>query len=351
MVNALRQEELKHVNDSILARDEERQQPLNGGHVTPAMDMGVKTLGEMFVETKQYREAYLKNKQIGLPATIDMSLKTLFQRTAGFAPESVRSGLIVPKVDFSLAEVLDLIPIFPISQAAYKYMEETTRTHGAAEKAEGVAYAESEFVFTERSSDVQKITDSIPVTDEQLEDEGSVASLLDQRLRYGIKKRLASQLLNGTGVAPNLRGILNVVGIQTQAKGADPTMAAAYKAITKVRFTGQAEPGAFIFHPNDWQDVVLTQDANGNFLFGHPALVSVNSLWGLRVALSTGIAENTGLVGDYTNFSRLDEKRGVDVQVGYVNAQFTEGKKTLRADTRVAFTATRPAAFCTITGI
>jgi HK97 family phage major capsid protein len=349
---SLRQAELKEVQAAIGARNEERSEPLRGGDTAHPVDSDrPKTLGDLFVQTKQYREAYREHKLIGQPAMIDMSVKTLFQRTAGLQPENVRSGLVVPAVNFSMAEILDLVPIFNISQGAFKYMEETTRTHAATEAAEGTAYPESTFAYAEKSSDVQKIADSIPVTDEQLEDEDSVASLLNQRLTYGVKRRLGSQILNGSGLSPNLRGVLNVVGIQTQAKGTDSIMAAGYKAITKVRFTGQAEPNAFVFHPNDWQEVVLAQEASGNFLWGHPSMGPITSLWGLRVALSTGIAENTALIGDWTNFSRLDEKRGVEVQVGYVGAQFTEGKKTLRADMRAAFTVTRPTAFCSITGI
>ena len=39
------------------------------------------------------------------------------------------------------------------------------------------------------------------------------------------------------------------------------------------------------------------------------------------------------------------------VQIGFVGTQFTEGKVTMRADLRTAFTVTRPAAFATLTGI
>ena len=307
------------------------------------------TLGAMLIETKQYK-LYRETKQ-PQTAVVDIGLKTLFERTAGFPPESRRDGTIVPAVAFSLAEILDLIPVVPTDEALHKYMEETTRTHAAEEKAEGVAYPESTFEYTEKSSPVEKIADSIPVTDEQLADAPEVAGLLDQRLRFGIRRRLASQVLGGTGIAPLLRGVLNVVGIQTQAKGAESVMAAAYRAITKVRFTGQAEPNAFVFHPNDWAEIVLAQEATGNFLWGHPSMGPVTSLWGLRVALSTGIAENTALVGDWTNFSVLKERKGVEVEVGYVGTQFTEGKKTLRAQMRAAFTVLRPAAFCSITGV
>jgi HK97 family phage major capsid protein len=350
---ALRQSELKYINEAISERGEEREQPLRGGvpHAS-AHGEGAKTLGGMLVETKAYLHG-MRTGQIGASVTLDVGVKALMTRAAGFAPESTRSGLLVPNVNFSLAELLDLIPAFPTDQASFKYMEETTRTHAATEVDEGGAYPEATFVYTERESAVRKIGDHIPVTDEQLEDVNMVASLLDQRLSYGVRRRLASQILNGSGVGTptQLRGVLNVVGIQTQAKGADSIMAAAYKAITKCRFTGQAEPNAFVFHPNDWQDVVLAQESTGNFLWGHPSMGPATSLWGLPVALSVGIAENTALVGDWINFSRLDEKRGVDVQVGYIGDQFKEGKKTLRADMRAAFTVTRPAAFCTITGV
>lgn len=351
MGEQLRQAELKHINEAIGDRSSEREQPLSGGHTAPVDGAAVKSIGQMFTDSKQYREGYLKNKQVGLPTTLDVSIKTLMSTGAGFQPESVRSGLIVPAVNFSLAEILDLVPVFSINQPSFKYMEESTRTHSAAETAEGALYPESAFVYAQKSSDVQKIADSLPVTDEQLEDEGQVASLIDQRLRYGVRRRLASQILNGDALGSNLRGVTNVVGIQTQAKGTDSVIAAAYKAITKVRYTGQAEPNAFVFNPNDWQEIVLAQEASGNFLWGHPSMGAVTSLWGLKVALSTGITEGTALLGDWSNFSRLDEKRGVDVQVGYVGTQFTEGEKTLRADMRAAFTVTRPAAFCTVTGV
>jgi HK97 family phage major capsid protein len=348
----LEQAEIKMVSDVSRQASEKANRPADHMNHPSADDANTrKTLGQMFTSSKQYTDAYRKNRQVQVPFTAEIGLKTLMQTTAGFAPESVRSGLVVPAVNFSLAEIIDLVPIFSINQPSFVYMEETTRTHNAAETAEGIAYPESAFAYTQRTSNVQKIADSLPVTDEQLEDESQVASLIDQRLRYGVRRRLATQLLNGNGTPPNLRGVLNVVGIQTQAKGADSIMAAAYKAITKVRFTGQAEPNAFVFHPNDWQDVVLAQESTGAFLWGHPAAGPVTSLWGMRVALSTGIAENTALVGDWSNFSRLDEKRGVEIQIGYVNTQFTEGEKTLRADMRAAFTVTRPVAFCSITGV
>ncbi len=311
-----------------------------------------KTLGELFVESEGYKayRATQGEKRAGIVADLDIELKTLFQTSAGWAPESTRIARVIDAVTRPI-QVLDIIPFGQTNQASVVYMEETTRTHSTAEKAEGIAYAESTFALTERTSTVRKITDSIPVTDEQLEDEAQVRSYLDQRLRFGLRQRLDTQVITGNGTAPNLLGILNKTGIQTQAKGADPTFDAIHKAMTKVRVTGRANPNAVVLHPNDWEAIRLTRTADGIYILGNPAEAGPMTLFGIPVAVGDVETENTGLVGDFANFCMIHERRGIRLMAGYSGTQFAEGKQLLRADMRVAFTVFRAAAFCTVTGI
>jgi hypothetical protein len=168
LAEELSQTEVKAVEAAIQERDRARRTPIRGGdHVNPLPeDARVKTLGERFVSTKEWKQ--FADTKMPQNATIEYSLKTLFQTSAGFDPESTRSGVVTPHVMFQHAEITDLIPVFSITQNSFKYMEETTRTHAAAERAEAQQYPESTFVFTERESAVRKIADSIPVTDEQL---------------------------------------------------------------------------------------------------------------------------------------------------------------------------------------
>lgn len=341
--------ELKASADRYQEREAERNTPIDRVTQPGTEDGRSQNWARQFVESKQFKQS--KEDGRDYPFVMDISLKTLFETAAGFAIENVRSGILVEKATRPI-QVVDGIPTFPINQAALVYMEETTRTHSSAERAEGTAYPESAFVWTQKSSPVQKIADSIPVTDEQLEDADQVESLLRQRLGFGVRQRLDQQVLIGNGTAPNLRGVNNVVGIGVQAKGADNNLAAFYKALTLIRFTGRAQPSLAIFHPNDWQDFVLSTNAGGDFMFGNPFQgIAPMSLFGIPVAISDAQTEGTGLVGDFANFSRLDDRRGVQVQTGYVGTQFTDGKVTLRADLRAAFTVTRPAAFVQITGI
>ena len=110
-------------------------------------------------------------------------------------------------------------------------------------------------------------------------------------------------------------------------------------------------PGAVIMHPSDWEQLRLLRTADGMYIWGSPSDQGTARVWGLPIAQSDAIAEGTALVGDYANFSQLYERRGVEVSMGYVGTQFTEGKQTMRADMRVALAVYRPAAFCSVTGI
>lgn len=274
---------------------------------------------------------------------------TLLETADGVAPESVRSGRLVEAVTRPI-QVLDIIPSGNLDQAANVYMEEVLRTHSAAERREGAAYAEDAFKWARRSDPAVSIGTSLPVTDEQFEDVPGLRSYLDLRMTFGLRQRMDSQVLNGNGTPPNFEGLLNRGGIQTQAKGSDPVPDAIFKAMTKIRVVGRSNPTHVVLNPYDWQDIRLLRTADGVYIWGSPSEAVAARLWGAPVVQSDALAENTGLVGDFT-FCQLLERRGLDVQVGYVNDDFTTGMRTIRADVRAAFSVYRAAAFCTVTSI
>lgn len=312
-----------------------------------------KTVGQLITEHETFKKwcAGAKDGQIELADFSINGLKTLFQTSAGWLPESIRIGQVVDAVTRPL-QILDIMPVGQTGMANVVYMEETTRTHAAAERNEGATAAESTFVLTEQTSPVREIADSIPVTDIQLEDVPMVSSYLDGRLRFGIRQRFDGQIVTGDGVAPNLEGILNVTGIQTQAKGADPIPDAIFKAGTKVRVTGRAVPTHYITHSNDWQQIRLLRTADGIYIWGSPSEAGPARIWGWPVVLNESLTEGTGLLGSFEPaWISLFERRGVIIERGFVGLQFVEGKQTIRGSMRAALVIFRPAAFSTVTGI
>lgn len=304
---------------------------------------GGKSFGELFAKSAAFTEK-------GREAEISIDLKTLLD-TTGYVPETTRTGRIVEFATRPL-QVLDLIPQTTTTQAGVTYMEETTFTNNAAEIAEAGTYPESALALTEKTSIVRKVGTWLPVTDETLEDIPRAQQYIDNRLPFMVRQRLDSQVLVGNGTAPNLRGVLNVAGIQTQAKGADPVPDAVYKAIVKVRTVGWAMPDAYVTNPTDWQDVRLLRTADGIYIWGNPSEPGPEMIWGLRVAQAAGLTVDTGVVGDFQNFSELAVKRGIETKISNSHSTFfIEGKQAIRADVRAAFIVYRPAAFCTVTGI
>lgn len=309
-----------------------------------------KSIGDVLMSSKAIKEK-VPGAHSGPESFLDIELKTLFETATGWTPETTRTGKVV---DMALRpiQVTDLIPQTTTTQQSVVYMEETTFTNAAAEVAEGGAYPEAALALTEKSSPVRKIAVFLPVTDEQLEDESQARGHIDNRLPFMVRQRLDSQILSGNGTAPNLRGILNVVGIQTQAKGTDPVPDAVYKALTKIRVTGRAFPNAVVMHPNDWQEIRLLRTADGIYIWGSPSEAGTARIWGLPVVECDALTEGTGLTGDFSNYSELSVRKGLSVQVSDSHADyFAAGKQAVRAQLRAALVVYRPTAFATVTGI
>jgi HK97 family phage major capsid protein/HK97 family phage prohead protease len=344
----------KAVEDRLQALEHSATQPVNrpnfGGRPAGHQLHEVKSLGQQFVESREYQN-WLGSKSMESSQFLsDVRLKAVLTTTTGWPVENVRSPVMVP---FATRQpmVADIIPHIETTQNAYVYMEETTYTNAAVEVLEGGLKPEAALALTQRTSPVRKIAAWLAATDEQLDDVIGMQAYIEQRLSFMVAQRLDQQIISGNGTAPNLLGILNVVGIQTQAKATDPTPDAFAKAINKVRAVGQAEPNAIIIHPNDWVEVQTLRTTDGIYIAGSPWDMGPGTLWGKPVIVTTAITEGTGLVGAFDQFSQIAERQRISVKVGYNADDFLKNQKSIVGETRVAVVWYRPSAFCTVSGI
>lgn len=310
-----------------------------------------RSFGEQLIESQAIK-GYKPGSGSGPQARLDIELKTLFQTSAGWDPEDTRTGRLNAYPTRPAPVVLDVFPQTTTSMSTVLYMEETTFTNNAAEVAEAGAFPEVQLQVTERSSEVRKIAAFLPVTEEQFEDEPRARSYVENRLPFMLRQRIDLQLLQGNGTAPNLRGLENVSGIQTQALGSDPIYDAFYKIMRKIREDGFAEPSHALIRPSKWESVALTRTADGIYIWGHPSQSGPTTIWGVPVVLTTAITSTKAAVGDFTTHAEVSNRRGIDMQISNSHGTyFTEGVLAVRVDVRLAAIFHRPAAFGVVTGL
>lgn len=326
----------------------------------------VKSVGEQFVESKGYQIARESGWNIDAKSDFEMPVglvdykgnpigaeyKTTMSTSAGYAPFVVRSNDVVPYA-FRRVMVPQLMPSITTTENSIQYMEETTRTVATAAKLESSALAEGAIAYTLRTVNIEDIGEYIPVTERQLADAPQVAGLINNSLLTAVDRTVEDQVLIGTGTSPQLVGFLGAgaSSVQTQALGSDSVVSAIMKGVTKVNYVGFAEASAVVMHSNDYQDMILLQDTTGRYIFGDPASTAPRTVWGLPIVVTTGITENTALVGDFATYAYVASRMEARVEMGWISTNFIDRVRTLRAYKRVALVIRRQTAFCKVTGI
>jgi HK97 family phage major capsid protein len=242
-----------------------------------------------------------------------------------------------------------------------RYPVETVTSTGAAEVAEDGTKPEAQLSFVDVDEPVRTIAVLLPMTNRALKNQPFLRAYINNRLRLFVQMREDSQLLNGNGTAPNLRGILNRSGINTATSysigGADPDQAlidAVFKASMRVR-DAFLEPDAVVMKPSTWESARLAKDDARNYLLGPAADDAPARLWGLSVTLNANmpaqVATNkVALVGAFRTAAMLIRRGSIELALSESHGTFfAENKVMLRAEEEVALAVFRPAGFATVT--
>lgn len=337
----------------------------NGARVIERAPVRVKSIGEQFVES----EAYQSVKEDGAPKQFRISHKAKgFMRPseAKATFDAASTGLLTD-VNYSAGPILveqqrltirDLLPVGQTTQSQVNFIKETSFTNAAAPVAEEGLKPEATFALEDATAPVRKIAVIGRVTDEMWNDYPMLRDYVNQRLRFMVEQEEEDQLLNGNGTTPNLTGILNTTGIQTQALSTN-IHETIYKAMTKIRVNGQFEPSGVVIHPNDWEAVRLAKDGQNQYYGGGPFMgpygnggIARDFIWGLPVVVTTAIAEGTGLVGAFRLGAQIWQREGITVEATNTHEDdFQYNRMAIKVEERLALTVYRPLAFCTITGI
>ncbi len=196
------------------------------------------------------------------------------------------------------ASLLDIIPavVLPGGARTFNYLRQTVRTNNAAPVAPGALKPTSVYTLVPITGEIRPIAHlSEPMNQYDLSDNAQLGQFLDSELRYGLALGVTSQVLAGTGVAPEIEGIGTVAGTQSQAWTTDRILTAR-AALTKLEVIGLAG-AAFVLHPTDWEAIETAKATTGEFILdtsGAPIDRVQRKLWGVPVVLDVSITAGTG---------------------------------------------------------
>lgn len=238
--------------------------------------------------------------------------------------------------DFLAKQVIPL-PADHAGIIRYRDWVEGSVTEAAANVAEGAAFPESAAAWKGYTLAVEKIGDSIPVTEEFFEDEPTLAAELNLFLTANVLDAVDNQVVNGTGTSPQIHSLdSRSPNYAAAAAGiADPNiydlMVKLVEAITAAR-GNKYQPDFIAMNIADINLLRLHKDANNNYIFSPQTGLGSP----ITIVEDNNVTANEAYIGD-SRFVRLYEMPGVELSQGFVGTQFTEDEMTLKARKRLAF--------------
>ncbi len=343
------------------------------------------TLGQAFVKSPAYLEHIERNAKAdgsmgegsGRSKSVDFgaAIKGLIEGKTLVTGASQTSGGAFIRND-RLPGVANVAPLrrpsliqlctrVPLSSDTMEWVEVTTQTNNAAAVAEATSAAdgakpESAVAFTERTQAVQNIAHWIPITRRAAADAPQLQTFIDTFLLQGLDAKIEDQLVNGTGVSPQLRGILNATtawSIQsidislTTLSRLDAVATAAGQIMSSLE--GQNEPTALLVHPLDWFSVsfALAREGagTGQYLGGGPFTAGASrQMWDIPVVVTKAVPQGTQLVGDFREALVGDREQATLLMTDSHSDFFIRNILVTLAEVRLGFALRVPSAFVSI---
>jgi len=343
----------------------------------------IKTIGEMFLDSPEFKA--LNGGRNGANMAAPWQVKASL--TGGYNVKDVYTAL--PSTDVAASRlgsfggtqrdpmvlppmrtkrVRDLFPVRTTTAAVIEYFRQLGFTtlqsgHGVnsastvaernnANNAFGVK-PQSSFAFVGEQAPVRTLAHWEAAHRNVLADEPQLRSIIDNELMYGLRLLEDSQILNGDGVGENLLGVMNTANIQEYdwSSGAiTPVVdskADALRRAATLSFLAYYEPSGIVMHPNDWEDIELTKDANGQYLIA----VSVAQggqprVWRMPIVDTPAMTEGYALVGAFGTGAQLYDREQASIRISEQHSDFfIRNAIVILAEQRLALAVKRPEAF------
>jgi len=348
----------------------------------------LKSIGEMFLESSEFKS--LANGRNGAnmvspwQAAVSLtgySVKDVYSALPTGTPGSFgtiqRDPIVTPPT--RTKRVRDLFPTRTTTAAVIEYFRQLGFTSLEAPGVSASSYStnnlaaavaernngnsafglkpQSSFSFVGEQAPVRTLAHWEAAHRNVLADEPQLRSIIDNELMYGLRLLEDNQILNGNGSGENLLGVLETPGIQTYAwsDGATTpvpdTKADALRRAATLSFLAYYEPTGIVVHPNDWEDIELTKDANGQYLIAvSVAMGGEPKVWRMPIVDTPAMTEGTALVGAFGTGAQLYDREQASIRISEQHSDFfVRNAIVILAEQRLALAVKRPEAFVEVT--
>jgi HK97 family phage major capsid protein len=346
----------------------------------------LKSIGEMFLESPEFKS--LANGRNGAnmvapwQAAVSLTgynVKDVYSALPTGTPGSFgtiqRDPIVTPPT--RTKRVRDLFPTRTTTAAVIEYFRQVGFTSIAAPGVSASSYStnnaaaavaersggafglkpQSSFQFVGEQAAVRTLAHWEAAHRNVLADEPQLRSIIDNELMYGLRLLEDNQILNGDGTGENLLGVLQTPGIQTYdwSLGATSpvpdTKADALRRAATLSFLAYYEPTGIVLHPNDWEDIELTKDANGQYLVAVSiAMGGEPRVWRMPIVDTPAMTEGTALVGAFGTGAQLYDREQASIRISEQHSDFfVRNAIVILAEQRLALAVKRPEAFVEVT--
>lgn len=368
--------------ESMKSVEEWGSQPSNGSvgasfdATAPRGQVQAKSLGQMFLDSPEFKSLAGGRNGANMPspfvlnssvASAGLGFKDVYSALPTGTPGSFGTIQRDPMVlqPTLTKRVRDLFPVRTTTAAVIEYFRMlgfttpgTTAVNNAAPVAErsGGAFAakpQSSFQFVGEQAPVRTLAHWEAAHRNVLADEPQLRSIIDNELLYGLRLQEDYQILQGDGTGENLLGIMETTGIQTYdwSDGATTpvpdTKADALRRAATLSLLAYYEPTGIVLNPEDWEDIELTKDLNGQYLVAvSVAMGGEPRIWRIPVVDTPAMPSGTALVGAFGTGAQLYDREQASIRISEQHADFfVRNAIVILAEQRLALAVKRPEAF------
>jgi len=305
--------------------------------------------GEQFVKSANYTDklgALSSNMKFG---NIGFEVKnTLVGSDANVAPAratGVVGGAFLP------LGLEAFLPSVGTSSNAIEFTKENAFTNLAAEAAEAAQKAESSLTWTLVNMPVSTVAHFIKISKQLAADAPALAAYVNTRMAYGVNLKVETQLVAGSGIAPNLSGILTA-GNFTAHGIANAALGTVLKKLVLIRkvladtWAAGYPADGIVLNPADWAtlEIDLMTTAAGQTLYNVNAAGQA-FLFGVPVVQSIGMTAGSFAAGAFGQAYMIHNREGVVIDLSDSDGDnFQKNLITIRAERRLALATERPGA-------